>query len=1096
MSILVAVASTVRSDGVGSPGVGSDSCARVRCGGVHTYDWRAKPGSPENRHRITADYEVMSLDEALARNFTTDAMMVPYVIYEGDTPLARQPRLNKSSVEWVKSMGYRIRTASLWADLDNPGHGPWTPDLWTAFEEKWAAAKSLQTCGAYFGGGGARAFQPLIDLLDVEQTERSLAAWIRALELDGLRPDRACKAWNQNFRLPGARRNGQRYGLGETRLDRMVAIAAPIGTAPARRGPSPRLRIASSGAVEFTDLLPERWTPARIETLARAVRAELGEWHSLFLALAGALFDRREPPGDLPAILRAVSIATGADSRTEDRTRSAQTTVQRAQNGQPYAGYGALRREWPAVADAVDTVTADGAELRVLRQLARPSPPPVPLSEALDTLRREIAEPYGVTLIAGPPGLGKTRAVIERARRLPVIDERAAPGSRIALSVPRHDLAEQVLQQIPDRAMRLFGPLSHRTDGEPTCIHVTAATPLVAGGQSLEREFCTGRGNRDAACSQAETCPARHGVQGPKNANLALGPHALGRELSSLAGVAGALYVDELPPPVLSHRLSIDSIETALRFLDAFTPEYEQAIRPALVALLAWTRDIAANEESIPLTDALRAGCAVIPRDVLEMASIDPATPSADLPDLVLVRAAEAINEDARSKAPPVRWPQMARARTNAPRAAELGAASAVLDVLWRAITARNLPLPRIRLDLLGEERTAVVTRLNDEHIAAIRRQGPVVGLDANAHLAVEVYEKILGFRPKLVQLVVADGAPVDRVVFATASANRRTWLPRGVPDWNAGLLGALRSIIAWANEAPRAERLAIIAPTAVETAILATLRPDDPETLSRCKDARMGPQALAQARTLLAPVLAAFHGEIRTGHYGAVTGMDHMADCDALATLMDPRPNLSEVIDHATFLGLDPGGRLDLLAAAELQQAHGRLRLIHRTRPAKALHVGEIVPNGWQRLPVAVKGIAAGRPRHEAAMTPDEFREARSVLGMGVREFAKALGISHQTVARWETGAERGGAIRPDVAAAVRALVPGLVSEFTKSGPQTPCKKNTYRGFVDQFLSTPPIGDDREGPPDIGPPLQGVCGPLPATGGLWTTNPSQETPR
>ena len=79
-----------------------------------------------------------------------------------------------------------------------------------------------------------------------------------------------------------------------------------------------------------------------------------------------------------------------------------------------------------------------------------------------------------------PPGTGKTHAVIERARHLPVIEGRAAPGSRLAVSAPRHDLAEQTASKL-DRALHLFSPPSLVRGGRPVCVYADAAKGLAAG---------------------------------------------------------------------------------------------------------------------------------------------------------------------------------------------------------------------------------------------------------------------------------------------------------------------------------------------------------------------------------------------------------------------------------------------------------------------------------------------------------------------------------------------------------------------------------------------------------------------------------------
>lgn len=215
-------------------------------------------------------------------------------------------------------------------------------------------------------------------------------------------------------------------------------------------------------------------------------------------------------------------------------------------------------------------------------------------------------------------------------------------------------------------------------------------------------------------------------------------------------------------------------------------------------------------------------------------------------------------------------------------------------------------------------------------------------------------------------------------------------------------------------------------------------------------------------ARAELAPVFAAFGREVVTGHYGALEGLDYMADCDATITLGDPRPNLLAEADKAAYLGLDAEGRLDALAAAELQQAHGRLRTVHRTRPGRQLHVGSVVPGGWAGLAVDVRRMPSGRPRTAAAgMEGADLRRAREAAGMGLRELGRALGVSDGTVRRYESGERE---IPEAVVRAVRTL--GL------GAPETPLQNRVYQGVsgASSVQESPSRGFGRS-------PLQGVSG-------------------
>ena len=121
----------------------------------------------------------------------------------------------------------------------------------------------------------------------------------------------------------------------------------------------------------------------------------------------------------------------------------------------------------------------------------------------------------------------------------------------------------------------------------------------------------------------------------------------------------------------------------------------------------------------------------------------------------------------------------------------------------------------------------------------------------------------------------------------------------------------------------------------------------------------------VAEARETLGPILRCWPGEIVFGHYGAVRGLNTMADVDALITLGDPWPHLGDARNDAAFLGLAQAWqqRLEAMCRAELEQAHGRIRPVHRARPGRALHVGTMLPSGygWTSGSVEMRSMPRG---------------------------------------------------------------------------------------------------------------------------------------
>ena len=1034
-----------------SPGVPSAGCARKGCT-THTSDWREPRGSEGNRHDVKAETHTTIAEAAGGREWRTGALVSGYVVCRQGVPESATPRVSKESLPWLRSQGLDALQTCFIADVDTPGHVEWTPETRAAFDALWASAPSLATCGLYLSPRGYRLLQPLATWLPVDEAEPRLLAWLHALVADGVWASvLECKDWGHLMRVARCIHSGVKRAPDVVDLSRLRAVEAPppraLPARVARGGALPRLivRADPTGALPATAAeSPAEWHPVA-DAVGAAIRDTVArDWRRCYLALAGALCSRGCPLEYVPAVVARAHLVDPAWSYLlDDRTALATTTVTRYATGQTVSGYATLRADFPAVADALDYASRRTAvEARVISQLtdsagetiATTAVSPrlalhlqgvaavaaeVPVAEAGAAITRALREAYGVTCIAAPPGTGKTQAVIAHAATLPPIEGRAAPGSRMAISVPTHKLGKQIASKT--RALRIYSPTSHtQADGALTCIYSDSAGPLAAGGQSVAKELCDGRG-RDP-CSERARCPAYAGQEGAPDASLVVGVHGLASALSGYAGTAGTLVVDEPGDPLFTERVTLDQVDGAIRYLDQFVTAYAVAIAPALDAWRRWLTMPVATEGLTYLHHAVEAFAHEVSPDLLEAAAIE-GTAAA-----VLAAAHAAIRSDARSKAPPIRWSALAVARVNPARAAELGAASRVLDLLWRGLTAvapaegllRTAPYAAA-LEGEDEDRAAIVVGVNSQLTTALAHPGPVVILDADIALHVPALSKILGWSPPVLALRVPDGAPIARTILATR-ASRATWLPRGVPEW-AAILPALRWAVAWLAEGGETRFVGLIAPQVVEAAIAHTLAPDDPVPRKAWKACRGTVASLAKARAHLAPILAGWQGRYVLGHYQALEGLDHMADCDATVTLMDPRPNLGIERVKALYLGLDVEGRLDDLAAAELGQAHGRLRVVHRTRPGRQLHVGTVAPAGWQGRAVEVRVLPVGRPeRATGAVGAAEVSEARTALGLTGEALAGLLGVSRATLSRYETGAR---AVPPDVAAAIRALAP-----------------------------------------------------------------------
>lgn len=847
-----------------------------------------------------SSYEILDLEEALTRVYPSDAHLVTYVV---DTIATHQPRLAKAS---LSAYPLEVWTNVLFCDVDNPHHMATSPEHLDAVP--------LETEGIYWTARGYRLVQPLEVPIPTRDVEAVLFAWLTRLIARGIAVDLQCRDWTRHFRLPHVLREGKPYRSPRVDLSRMV----PIAIEPAEIPTKPRhVRAVRASAAPPTfataAALPAEWSAAAA-TIAAHANVSAGERHRFSLALAGAALQAGMPEELVPAVVRAVAALTGA-SAPAHHEKNARHTIERARQGIAVAGFPALWGGWPGAAAALERLAA---------------PPATTGASAVD-LEAAIGDAGdGVTLIAAECGLGKTRAAIHVAaaraakthKSADAKGTRAPSGSKTAISVDKTELAIQVtadLRALGVDVARVFGPLS--IEGEGGCRIREAARYVVAGGQSLQREFCEGRHKRAQRCEHYASCTARRGLEGPATARVLVGPHPMLGALGEAIGASGLLVVDEPPPLLATEGVTVHAIRYAHEQLGHYETAYGRAIAGVLEALLAWLE----TPETPPDLERLRAE---VPRDAL----------------------------------PPVKWSSMHRARRHVGTARAIGESSRTLRRVQRALLA-----PGGGLTVEGGR--LYVTTPDEALLGALAREGATVVTDANADLHAALYGRAIGYAPRVRRFAAADGAPIERTLFRTR-ASRSAWLRGGdVPE---AFYASVRRVLAWAEGAS----LGIVTFKALE------------------------------ASPRFAELIAGYPGGVVTAHYGAVRGLNRMADVDALATLGDPRPNLYSAAREAAYAGVEWEPRVEALARAELEQAHGRLRAVHRTRPAKACHVGRIWPggSGWtpERVHVVdARGRVAGSADVEAgARDAAEARALLEALG-SVRAVAQKIDVSESTVRR-----------------------------------------------------------------------------------------------
>jgi hypothetical protein len=935
-------------------------------------------------------YEIVDLRAALERVYTTDAHLVTYVV-EG---AAHQPRLNKPGLPYFDR---QVLTTAFFCDVDNPEHGEWTDELLERASIQTESLDVLRTCGIYHTAHGRRIVQPLESPIPVTKVEPYLRRWLLALESDGLAVDWACRDWTRHFRLPHVKRNGRMYQSPVVDLDNMVPIALdPIAdeeTAPAIE-PGRSKQRAPAPTIAWSNDLPPNWEQCAT-AVARAIRASVSEgWHTMYLALGGALLSRGCPPERLPAVVLWIA-SLAASSKPWSHHDSARNTANRYASGLEVTGHRRLREKWPAVADALDDATATRTEAR-LREQTRAAPDAPPLAEALKALRAAIRDaPDGLTVLSAECGMGKTHAAIdvaaERAGKThkspSAAGLRAPAGSKTSISVDKNALAIQVTNDLRARGVptrRIFGPLSVlQDDGTPVCKFHDFARPLVEGGQPMRWELCRGRDRQP--CPHYDTCPARDGIDGPQHARVTVGPHSLVAELSAEAGSLGLLVVDEPPSAIESIVLTRDDFVHARARFMSFESRYQKGMRPALDAFERWI-DVAEGREAMAPLDAVREAGAS----------------AADVVDAAM----KALPDDRASRAPPILRQEIFVAMRSLGYAAALGAGSKVLATLHRLMTSTDPAV--VRVEQRADLATLVVTAPRDDFSKALRREGAVVVTDANAEIHLPILEKIVGYAPRFHRFSAPDGAPITRTLLRCRTATRRGWFSQGRVVLDAGVESALRAAVSWVREDTACRRVGLITMHLLRLLLEAAARPDDALLTSNWRALGQPEGALDEAKDKLGPILRELPGEIVFGHYGAVRGLNTMADVDALVTLGDPWPNLGEVKNDVAFLGLTAPWekRIDALCRAELEQAHGRLRTVHRTRTGRALHVGGVVPSGygWTSGAVDFRRMARGPLPAESSVDAETVESLVKAVG-GVRAAARTVGCAPITISRYVSG-------------------------------------------------------------------------------------------
>ena len=679
-----------------------------------------------------------------------------------------------------------------------------------------------------------------------------------------------------------------------------------------------------------------------------------GSRHDIALVLSAALMRRGVRPEHAPQVIAHALRPHSSDvaARVRDAEDTARKFIERRRINSDLS-------VWP------------GIDLEVRRIFGElPEVPTGDRAQTLEETTRRMAETMrhpgdGVSIIRAQCGLGKTttwrQVAVERASS----EEK---GNKSAISVPEHKIAIEQLDELRaagHRALRIFSPLAmRREDGTPECKYHRVGNALAAGGISVSVALCRG-------CDYRE-CRAVGGQDGDDGARIMIGVHEQIGQLSSFVGSRGLLAIDEPPPLHNTICLSLDDLKRAMTELRGgwFAKSYTRAMLPIVDGVIRWM-EAGVDEQAGPITRGL--------------VDVDPGLEN-DAYDETGEVSAVGWAENAMGERPgtgvPIAEGMRMRLRLDYRSAEAVGNAANVLRLLRRAVMDEDDVAASVE-ERVGA-RILVLQALEAPMHNALRRGGPTLVMAADAEVVKPLIERAVGYAPP-VHTFVVDEPLVERTLWLVPRATRTGWL--NIEVHVPAIVMALEAAVEWYLEAPTDRPLAIVTYQKVEEAILG------------------GKNAHEELRDRLQPVLARLPQPPLTKHFGALRGVNEWKELDSLVTLGDPYPNVDtlrrqmEWIQTGTSSVVTPENWAQMHAAAELEQAHGRLRTVHRTRPARQLHVGLVTPAGWSDY--HVRDGPPGRPRAPPESSEESFAALVAKVG-GTYAAAKRLGHAPRTLQRW----------------------------------------------------------------------------------------------
>lgn len=950
---------------------------------------------------------LFDLDTILDYQFKTKAMIVPALVFKSGQIADIQYRISNESVDYLETNGFEIKTNIFFADIDLPklngSKGCWTEDTFNTFITAWnSRSDALSTCGYYLSEHGIRIVQPLDNYYLCTKITPYLLQWRHDFDKSsGLWPiDSQTKDWTRLQKVPNFTDEGKQYNhrsfwkTNQSDFSRLAPIKLPtltntdiinIATNTTNNSGTNSNNSNNSNTKSY-GILTKKPLPTEYEALASKLNSAIdtfsddfeknGDTRTCYFAIAGFL-STRMPPEFIHALVYAAIPNRFKHIRgyVADRLRIVSDVLSHGGNKQGLPTLNKVFEYKPihrVLSDAFVNSNYTRAEKAIDISIEK-RPQENSLDEAQIKLSNFIssAGPTDILLIQAPPGFGKTQFFVEAAKS----------GESVSIASPTHMLAQQTATNIGE-AVYMYSPFSQKdSEGKYICPFAESARSLADGGLKTKQLFCRGNNNPKYKCPNFDFCEVKDGTSG--NGISFVSVHSLTKKLRKSTPDDSWLVIDEPGELASLTKITLADIK---RFTDVKIRSYfanKNGETPfSLLFALAASKSLLSWKGTVPvsLLDALEQSCHTV--------------------GLTINQFEEALcylDEDLE-----VNTSKVTEIRCNPYLARLIGFASKMVNAFRDGIkhchkikyySNHGVTTPT------DTECGLQILHLNSNLENALEHPGKIAILDANMYVhesaIIEYCRNKYPSRPvKKLEIEVRDSVKIQKIIIAKNYANVRNFVKEARWTGDKSIHVALSSALVEAKRRG-CKKIGIITFKRVREALEIAKCTDAARSIEKASELIPGANALK-------PLISGFN--VVFNHFGNIRGDNSMKDCDCIITLGDPRPNIGEVIDKCGFVGSDPNAMANQWAAAELQQAHGRLRTIHRTKPGVQIHVGSIAPRGFWSDETLVLN-QNGRPE---SLNTNPLKEEfdRLTKGMTAKQVSEKIKKSVGTVNGYRTGA------------------------------------------------------------------------------------------